>query len=301
MCQLSPVTFHGDTIFCIDYQNQPYAPMKSIVQNMGLDWASQSVKLNANKVRWGVVMIATPSEGGEQKMLSMPVRKLPAWLNSINPKKVRPELRERIELYQAECDDALWDYWMHGKAERPTADQPTPQPTAPITPADQSILQSIVKAKIEALPEERRSKGIYPQIWGRFNNHFRLGSYKQLPQCRMADAVAYLTQLAVREPAQALPPTPPTIEPLRVTDNDSADLDAHLDAIQEHIRAIFDHQCSIFRLGRNALPSRSAVPSRVWGASVLTLDSLEKSSDALRACLASLELSARAAVVAGRA
>lgn len=172
-------------------------------------------------------------------------------------------------------------------------------PSSPITPADQSILQSIVKAKVEALPEERRSKGLYPQIWGRFNNHFRLGSYRQLPQCRMADAVAYLTQLAVREPAQALPPT---IESLRVTDNAaSADLDAHLDAIQEHIRAIFDHQCSIFRLGRNALPSRSAVPSRVWGASVLTLDSLEKSSDALRACLASLELSARAAVVAGRA
>ena len=33
----------------------------------------------------------------------------------------------------------------------------------------------------------------------------------------------------------------------------SADLDAHLDAIHEHIRAIFDHQCSIFRLGRIAL------------------------------------------------
>ena len=119
MCKLSPVTFHGDTIFCIDYQNQPYTPMKPIVQNMGLDWASQSVKLNANKARWGVVMIATPSEGGEQKMLSMPVRKLPAWLNSINPKKVKPELRERIELYQAECDDALWNYWMNGRAERP--------------------------------------------------------------------------------------------------------------------------------------------------------------------------------------
>ena len=90
MCQLSPVTFHGDTIFCIDYLNQPYTPMKPIVQNMGLDWASQSVKLNANKERWGVVIIATPSEGGEQKMLSMPVRKLPAWLNSINPQEGTP-------------------------------------------------------------------------------------------------------------------------------------------------------------------------------------------------------------------
>ena len=118
MCQLSPVTFHGDTIFCIDYQNQPFTPMKPIVQNMGLDWSGQAAKLNANKERWGVSIIEIPSNGGEQEMLCMPVRKLPAYLNSINPRKVRPELRAKIELYQAESDDALWNYWMHGRAER---------------------------------------------------------------------------------------------------------------------------------------------------------------------------------------
>lgn len=100
MCQLFPVPFHGDTIFCIDYQNQPYTPMKPIVENMGLVWAAQSVKLNANKERWGVSIIEIPSNGGEQEMLCMPVRKLPSYLNSINPRKVRPELRAKIELYQ---------------------------------------------------------------------------------------------------------------------------------------------------------------------------------------------------------
>ncbi len=119
MCQLSPVTFHGDTIFCIEHQNQPYTPVKPIVENLGLKWGAQNVKLNTNKERWGVSIIETPSNGGNQEMLCLPVRKLPAFLASINPRKVRPELRERIELYQAECDDALWNYWMHGKAERP--------------------------------------------------------------------------------------------------------------------------------------------------------------------------------------
>ena len=33
---LSPIHFHGDTIFCCTYQNQPYTPMKPIVENMGL-------------------------------------------------------------------------------------------------------------------------------------------------------------------------------------------------------------------------------------------------------------------------
>lgn len=58
---------------------------------------------------------------------------------------------------------------------------------------------------MEGIPAERRGKGLYPQIWSRFNNHFRLGSYKQLPQYRMSEAVAYLTSMEI---APALPPQP---------------------------------------------------------------------------------------------
>lgn len=118
MCQLSPVTFHGDTIFCINYQNQPYTPAKPIVENIGLAWQSQCQKLNMNRERWGITNIVIPTSSGSQQMLCLPVRKLPAYLASINPKKVRPELRAKIELYQAESDDALWNYWMNGRPER---------------------------------------------------------------------------------------------------------------------------------------------------------------------------------------
>lgn len=194
MCQLSPVTFHGDTIFCIDYLNQPYTPMKPIVQNMGLDWASQSVKLNANKERWGVVIIATPSEGGEQKMLSMPVRKLPAWLNSINPKKVRPELRAKIELYQAESDDALWNYWMNGRAERPAPQTATDGLLSPTLRAE---LKAIVDAKLSTYPAAVQGKA-RAEIWTRFNRHFRIAEYAQLPAGKMSDARDYLIQMEVK-------------------------------------------------------------------------------------------------------
>lgn len=45
--------------------------------------------------------------------------------------KVRPELRDRIRLYQNECDDALWNYWTKGHATRKpkTALPVVPQPT----------------------------------------------------------------------------------------------------------------------------------------------------------------------------
>jgi hypothetical protein len=57
----------------------------------------------------------------------MPLRKLPAWLYSISPNKVSPELRDKIVRYQEECDDALWDYWTQGSATRPSAPNVTQQ------------------------------------------------------------------------------------------------------------------------------------------------------------------------------
>ena len=46
------------------------------------------------------------------------VRKLPAFLASINARKVRPELHDKLIRYQNECDDALWNYWTGKKKQR---------------------------------------------------------------------------------------------------------------------------------------------------------------------------------------
>lgn len=136
MCKLSSVTFHGDTIYCVELNGQPYVPLRPIVENLGMDWSAQATKFRTNHNRWGVAMITTPSastvgmiatvakDGKEREMLCLPLRKLAAWLASINPKKVRQELRAKIELYQAESDDALWNYWMNGRAERKSASGP---------------------------------------------------------------------------------------------------------------------------------------------------------------------------------
>lgn len=191
MCELSPVPFHGDTIFCITVENQPYTAAKPIVMNLGLDWSGQAAKLSANKERWGVMMIVIPSESGEQETTCIPVRKLPAFLASINPKKVKPELRERIELYQAECDDALWNYWMNGRAERPI-------PDASLSPSARSELKTIVDAKLSTYPARVQGKA-RAEIWTRFNRHFRIAEYAQLPSERMAEARDYLIELEVKE------------------------------------------------------------------------------------------------------
>ena len=124
--QLTPIIFHGDTIFCVTIEDQPYTPVKPIIENLGLVWGAQQQKLSAKKDRWGISIFDIPSNKGIQRTLCMPVRKLPAFLASINPQKVHAELRPKIELYQAECDDALWNYWTKGRAERASVALPAP-------------------------------------------------------------------------------------------------------------------------------------------------------------------------------
>lgn len=92
--------------------------------------------------------------------------------------------------------------WVLDVLDRIAKEENQPQQTedqdAPIGPADQNILQAIVRAKVAQMPEAS-SRGGFPQIWSRFNNHFRLGSYKQLPQSKMAEAVEYLVKLEVQK------------------------------------------------------------------------------------------------------
>lgn len=112
------VPFHNAELYIVEYEGQPFTPMKPIVEGMGLDWASQFTKLKQRFAK-GIVEITIPSKGGLQTMLCLLLRKLPAWLYSIHANKVKPELRDTVIKYQEECDDVLWDYWTKGKAVNP--------------------------------------------------------------------------------------------------------------------------------------------------------------------------------------
>lgn len=205
MSQLSPVTFHGDTIFCLTHENQPYTPAKPIVENLGLGWASQSQKLNSNKARWGVTIIVIPSESGEQQMLCLPVRKLPAYLASINPKKVRPELRAKIELYQAESDDALWNYWMNGRAERAKAEPVIPSPISKRTDPERKALTAIINTWVGMAPIH------YASARAQVNAHFGVASVDALTVAQVKEAIQWVQAKIDALPAVPAPAPAPTL------------------------------------------------------------------------------------------
>ncbi|MCU7645672.1 phage antirepressor N-terminal domain-containing protein [Pseudomonas piscis] len=124
MSALMTVPFHGVQLYLVEHDGQPFVPMRPMVEGIGLDWKSQHVKLSSNQRRWGMVNITTPSAGGMQESSCIPLRKLPGWLSRLEPNKVKkPEVRQRIEEFQDECDDALWQYWNDGHAINPRLQQ----------------------------------------------------------------------------------------------------------------------------------------------------------------------------------
>lgn len=126
------VPFYGSELYVVNHNGEPYAPMKPIVEGMGLAWQSQLAKIKQRFSSTVTEIVMVAADGKSRTMICLALRKLAAWLNTISPNKVRPEIRERVIRYQEECDDVLYDYWTKGQAVNPrkmkrsTAKQLTP-------------------------------------------------------------------------------------------------------------------------------------------------------------------------------
>ena len=111
--------FLGKEVTLVDNNGVAYVAMREIVEGIGLDWKVQHRKLTSHYQKFSCGHITTTGKDGKKyEMLCMPIKKLNGWLFSINPNKVRADLKERLENYQEECFLALWDYWTEGIARR---------------------------------------------------------------------------------------------------------------------------------------------------------------------------------------
>ncbi|HHB6782242.1 TPA: phage antirepressor N-terminal domain-containing protein [Klebsiella pneumoniae] len=179
----SYVPFNGQQVLTTMAAGIAYVAMRPIVENIGLDWAAQFVKLKKQSKKFGCCDIATPSKGGIQKMLCIPLKKLNGWLFSINPEKVRADIRDKLIQYQEECFTVLHDYWTKGKAENP---RKTQQSTAKqLTPLRQTAERLIATGMGR----------IYPDIWKFVHQHFEIEHINQLKPSQISEAVTYLDAL----------------------------------------------------------------------------------------------------------
>ena len=192
------VAFEGTNLFVVDHNNQPYVPMRSVVEGMGMTWQSQHEKLRGSRFNTSVteIVMQLPGDTQNRKVISLPLRKLPGWMMTVSPNKVKPEIRGKVIAFQDRCDDILWEAW-NNQMQGQLSGNPEQLPHT-ISPAEQNAIQRIIKTKVEV------EGGAFPYYWGRFNNHFKLGSYKQLPAARFEEAIEYLNQMPVKN-QKALP------------------------------------------------------------------------------------------------
>jgi len=159
----------------------PHVAMKPICENIGLDWDAQRQKINRHPIlSKGKVMITAPSNGGLQEMLMLPIKMLNGWLFGIDSSRVKESIKDVVISYQEECFDVLAEHFMSKTKTTALVEPPT------ITKAQEGILFNKVK------DISGGSGKIRAELWSRFQNHYNLSSYKNLPANQYEDAVQYL-------------------------------------------------------------------------------------------------------------
>ena len=173
------ISFNNQSLITVEQNGNHYVAMKPICENIGIDWRAQRQRIVRDEVLCSTVVIITTVAEDEKnrQMLCMPLKKLNGWLFSINPEKVRADLREKVIQYQEECFEALYNYWYFGKAERKT------------TVDDRTGLRNAVNMLVS-------KKGlIYSDAYHLIHQRFNVESIEDLTLEQLPQAVEYVHKI----------------------------------------------------------------------------------------------------------
>lgn len=189
------VPFHGNNLYVVNYNGQPYVPMKPIVDGMGMDWASQFTKLKQKFSSTIAEITMVAEDGKERNMICLALRKLAGWLHTISPNKVKAEIRDKVIQYQEECDDVLYEYWTTGEVKAKPRKQ-VKQIAGRITSEQQEAIKQLVLNRGKALPKEKQAKAMIT-MWSSLKSHFGC-TYKEIDSDKFTEALS----LAARVPLE---------------------------------------------------------------------------------------------------
>ncbi|EED8593873.1 phage antirepressor Ant [Salmonella enterica] len=179
----SYVPFNGQQIITAVAAGVTYVAMRQIVENIGIDWTGQSVKLRKMKDKFNcrdISMVA--ADGKLRKLLCIPLKKLNGWLLSINPEKVRADIRDKLIKYQEECFTVLHDYWTKGKAENPRKKTSVDERT----PLRDAVNMLVSKKHL-----------MYPEAYAMIHQRFNVESIEELEASQIPLAVEYIHRVVL--------------------------------------------------------------------------------------------------------
>jgi hypothetical protein len=84
-------------------------PLRPIVEALGLNWSGQFLRVRRDPVLAEVLTVCVmQTVQGERELLAVPLKYLPGFLFGVSSSRVKPELRTKIQRYQADCYEVLW-------------------------------------------------------------------------------------------------------------------------------------------------------------------------------------------------
>ena len=111
------VEFYGDELTAFRTSNgRVYASLRHMCDALGLNARGQSQRIDRHTVLSrgkGVCKIHTP--GGEQSIVALRVDLVPLWLAGVRTNMVNEEVREKLEKFQEEAADVLWEAFQEGR------------------------------------------------------------------------------------------------------------------------------------------------------------------------------------------
>jgi len=115
--KMSVVQFDGDELIVVQDRDDAHVVVKRFCEVLGLGYSAQLIKLKSSS--WATVSkIDTVDPSGRLRpMACIPLKRLAMWLATIEVNKVAPELRPKLERYQSEAADALYEHFS-GKASQ---------------------------------------------------------------------------------------------------------------------------------------------------------------------------------------
>lgn len=189
------VPFHGDNLYLVNYEGQPFVAMRPFIEGMGLDWASQYTKIK-QRFKTCVVNITMqlPCDNQRRSVVCLALKKLTGWLHTININKVKPEIREKVAAYQDRSDDVLYEYWTTGEVKaKANARQSTAKELTPLRQTAERLIATGVG-------------NIYPDIWKYVHKEFGVEHINELLPEQIPQAISFLDALEGEYiPKQQLP------------------------------------------------------------------------------------------------
>ncbi|EBY9776248.1 antirepressor protein Ant [Salmonella enterica subsp. enterica serovar Kottbus] len=179
----SYVPFNGHQIITAMAAGVAYVAMKPIVENLGMSWSTQQTKLMKQLQKFNCVhMNMVAADGKLRKLLCLPLKKLNGWLFSINPEKVRADIRDKLIQYQEECFTVLYDYWTKGKAENPRKKTSVDERT----PLRDAVNMLVSKKHL-----------MYPEAYAMIHQRFNVESIEELDASQIPQAVEYIHRVVL--------------------------------------------------------------------------------------------------------